>query len=164
MLRSVYAPTADGWKPPVSIRGPIDNEELVQGARRGIAGQLRIGERSAKGRGVRVGIVMDKEKAPLSVSLRFETVGVRRVPVGRMVESAPPVREDDGVMIVPVMGITEIRLTPKEELHVRRAAKMRERQQTTLHRRHRATAEQRPTTGKPLTEAKAATNIEDNQR
>ena len=113
---------------------------------------------------MRVGIVMDKEKAPLPVSLRFEAVRVRRVPVGHVVENAPPVREEDGVMIVPIMRITEIGLTLKEELHVRRAAEVHERQQTVLHRRHCAEAERRPMTGKPVTETKAATNIEDNQR
>lgn len=126
--------------------------------------QLRIGKRRVKGRGVRVGMVIDKEKAPPPVSLRFEPVRVQRVPVGRMVENAPSVREEDGVMIIPITGITEIGLTLKEELHARRVAEVREHRQTLLHQRHCANAERRPMTGKPLTEIKAATNIKDNQR
>jgi len=84
---------------------------------------------------VRVGIVMDKEKAPLPVSLRFEPVEVQRVLVGHMVESATPVREEDSVIIISIMGFTEIGLMLKQELHVRRVAETREHQQTALHRR-----------------------------
>lgn len=123
---------ADGQKPPISIPGPIDNEEPVQGARNGVAEQPRIGKRSVKGRSVRVGNMTDKEKASLPVSLRLEPVEVQRVLVGHRVESATPMRDKDGVTIVSIMSSAEIGLTLKQEPHVRHVAETREHKQTVL--------------------------------
>lgn len=57
--------------------------------------------------------------------LKHESVDVQRVAVGREVASAPPVRTEDGVTIVPVLEerlIIEKRLVLKEELHIRRSS------------------------------------------
>ncbi len=121
-------------------------------------------KRTVEGEGVRVRIATDKEEAPPHVTLPFEPVKVQRVSVGRMVESAPPVREEGGIAIVPSMGVTETRLMPQGVSHVRRVAKTREHQQTIPLRRQCAEAERLPAKGKPLTEARTATSIEDNQR
>jgi len=56
---------------------------------------------------------------------------VEHVPIGRMVETAPPVREEDGVTVIPVIEevvVTETRLVLREELHVRRIPGTREHQ------------------------------------
>lgn len=53
--------------------------------------------------------------------LRNDEVVVRHVPVDRVVEQVPPVREEEGVLIVPVVEERlEVRtvLVLKEELHV----------------------------------------------
>jgi uncharacterized protein (TIGR02271 family) len=50
-------------------------------------------------------------------------VEVERVPVGREVESVPPVREDGDTMIIPVVEeilVVEKRLLLKEEVHLKR--------------------------------------------
>jgi len=132
-----------------------------------IAERLRIGKRVVEGEGVRVRVVTDEEAAPANVTLRSERIEVERVPVGRMVESAPPVREENGVTIIPVMEevvVTETRLVLKEELHIRRVAETREHQQTVLLRRQRAEVERLPATGKPITDTKAPTPTEENPR
>ncbi len=75
---------------------------------------------------MRVHVVTDEEATPANVTLRSERVEVERVPLGRVVESAPPVREENGVTIIPVMEevvVTETRLVLKEELHIRRDAR-----------------------------------------
>ena len=71
-----------------------------------IAERLRVEKRVVEGEGVRVHVVTDEEEIPASVTLRSERIEVERVPVGRMVESAPPVREENGVTIIPVMEAT----------------------------------------------------------
>ncbi|UVF20697.1 YsnF/AvaK domain-containing protein [Microvirga terrae] len=55
-----------------------------------------------------------------------EIVEVTRVPIDRMVESAPEIRTEGDVTIVPVLEevlVVEKRLVLKEELHIRRSAK-----------------------------------------
>ena len=49
------------------------------------------------------------------------TSNVERVPVGRPVETAPPVREEDGVLIVPVLEerlVVTTQLVLKEEIRI----------------------------------------------
>jgi len=55
--------------------------------------------------------------------LRSDTVEIERVPVGRVVETAPEPREEDGVLIVPVVEeelVLRTRLVLREEVHIRR--------------------------------------------
>jgi len=96
--------------------------------------------------------------------LRIE---VEHVLVGRRVGRALPVREENGVTIIPIMEevvVTETRLMLKEELHVRRVVKTREHQQTVLLRRQRAEVERLPATGRPVSNVADATSIEEDQR
>ncbi len=132
-----------------------------------IAEHLRIEKRLVEGEGVRVHVVTDEEEASANVTLRTERIEVEHVPIGRVVESAPPVREEDGVTIIPIMEevvVTETRLVLKEELHIRRVAETREHQQTVLLRRQRAEVERLPATGKPITATTPATSIKEDQR
>jgi uncharacterized protein (TIGR02271 family) len=60
------------------------------------------------------------------VDLHQEEVKVERVPVGTVVETAPPVREEDGVLIVPVLEeqlVIQTRLILKEELRITRTSR-----------------------------------------
>jgi uncharacterized protein (TIGR02271 family) len=66
------------------------------------------------------------------------SVEVKRVPIGRVIDSIPPVKEDAGVTIIPVVEetvIVERRLVLKEEVHVRRL-QTTERYQETVQLRH----------------------------
>lgn len=156
---------------PASIPDPIDVAQPIMDARSEVISvvveQLRVEKRTVEGEGMRVRVVTDEEEAPANVTLRSERIEVERIPIGRVVESAPPVREEDGVTIIPVMEevvVTETRLVLKEELHVRRIAETREHQQTVLLRRQRAEVERLPATGKPLADTENPTRTEDNQR
>lgn len=132
-----------------------------------IAERLRVGKRVVEGEGVRVRVVTDEAAALASVTLRSERIEVERVAVGRVVEGAPPVREENGVTIIPVMeevAVTATRLVLKEELHVRRVADTREHQETVLLRRQRAEVERLPATGKPVADAATSTPTKENPR
>jgi uncharacterized protein (TIGR02271 family) len=72
---------------------------------------------------VRVATVTETRDQVVTEPLAHERIEVEHVPVGRFVGSAPPVREDGDVTIMPVMEevmVVERRLFLKEEVHVRR--------------------------------------------
>lgn len=115
-MSAPFLPSGDASLPmadsdPDHIPGPIGVGQPVVAARSDVISvvveQLRIGKRTVEGEGVRVRIATDKEEAPPHVTLPFEPVKVQHILVGRMVESAPPVREEGGMAIVLIMGVTE---------------------------------------------------------
>ena len=72
---------------------------------------------------VRVQTVTDTVEELARADMQRETVEVTRVPVDKMVSTAPEVRIDGDVTIVPVLEevlVVEKRLVLKEELHIRR--------------------------------------------
>jgi Domain of unknown function (DUF2382) len=67
--------------------------------------------------------VTDTVEELARADMQRETVEVTRVPVDKMVETAPEIRTEDDVTIVPVLEevlVVEKRLVLKEELHIRR--------------------------------------------
>jgi len=82
-----------------------------------------VGKRQVVTGRVRVQTVTDTIKEVARADVQQETVEVTRVPVDRMVESAPEIRTEGDVTIVPVLEevlVVEKRLVLKEELHIRR--------------------------------------------
>jgi uncharacterized protein (TIGR02271 family) len=72
---------------------------------------------------VRIRTRVEEAEETVRGTLDEEVVEVERVPVDRIVEAAPAVRQDGDVTIIPVMEevlVVEKRLVLKEELHVRR--------------------------------------------
>lgn len=70
--------------------------------------------------------------------LRDEELEIERIPVGREISEAPPTREQDDVLIVPVVVeelVVRTRLVLKEELHIRRVGRTRPERQTVRLRR-----------------------------
>jgi uncharacterized protein (TIGR02271 family) len=66
---------------------------------------------------------IETRDAVVERELRDETVHIERVPIGREIETAPEVREENGVLIVPVVEeelVVSTRLILKEELRVHR--------------------------------------------
>jgi stress response protein YsnF len=72
---------------------------------------------------VRVQTVTDTVEELAHADVQRETVEVTREPIDRMVETAPEIRTEDDVTIVPVLEevlVVEKRLVLKEKLHIRR--------------------------------------------
>jgi uncharacterized protein (TIGR02271 family) len=72
---------------------------------------------------VRVQTIIDTVEELARSDVQRETVEVTRVPVDRMVETAPEIRTEGEVTILPVVEevlVVEKRLLLKEELHIRR--------------------------------------------
>nr|WP_294506259.1 DUF2382 domain-containing protein [uncultured Rhodopila sp.] len=98
---------------------------------------IAISRRRVETAVVRVATVIPTRGQVVDEPLVRERIEIEHVPVGRFVESAPPVREDGDVTIVPVMEevmVVERRLFLKEEVHVRRV-RITERHTETAHLR-----------------------------
>ena len=91
--------------------------------------------------GKRVRVVTDTVDATAPVELADETVEIERHPVGREIDAVPPVREEDGVTIVPVVeerAVIVMKLFLTEEIHIRRTRSTRQVEVPVTLRRQRA--------------------------
>jgi len=82
------------------------------------------------------------------------SIEVNRIPVGRLVDAMPPIREDGDVTIVPIVEetvVVERRLMLKEELHIRRV-KTTERYQETVKLRYQTAEVTRTPAQKPASD------------
>src|SRR5215469_4480517 len=79
---------------------------------------------------------------------------VNRVPIGRLVDAMPPIKEEGDLTIVPIVEetvVVERRLMLKEELHIRRV-QTSERYQQTVQLRYQTAEVTRTPAQKPATE------------
>lgn len=128
-LYHLRVPLVDlGLEPPDQTRFslPVIQEELEVGRRVVETGRVRIAKS-----------VTEKVET-VDQPLLHEHVEIDRVPVGRVVEAAPPIRYEDDTMIIPLVEevlVVEKRLVLREELRVRRRQDIVHRpQQITLRR------------------------------
>ena len=106
--------------------------------------QLEVGKREVERGRVIVRTRVDTREEIAEAALRQEEVSVERVPVGRPVEAAPPVREEDGVLIVPVLEerlVVTTRLVLKEEVRITRKSRTETVRQPVTLRSERAEVE-----------------------
>src|SRR5690349_21086256 len=88
--------------------------------------RVTMDKRSVETGRVRIRTVVDEKLARVSEELERDDVTIERVPVNREVTQVPPIREEDGVLIVPLLEevvVVEKRLVLKEELRVTRMRK-----------------------------------------
>ncbi len=97
---------------------PVDGQTLELKAE-----TLIVTKRTVTGATVRVSTVTREVEQAVDERLDHELVDVERVPIGRVVETIPEIREEDGVTIVPVVEevvVVERRLVLKEEVRITR--------------------------------------------
>lgn len=90
---------------------PLVEESVMVGKRQVVTGR------------VRVRTITDTSEELARAAVQREDVEVTRVPIDRAVETAPEIRTEGDVTIVPVLEevlVIEKRLVLKEELHIRR--------------------------------------------
>ncbi|MGI4881323.1 MAG: DUF2382 domain-containing protein [Janthinobacterium lividum] len=97
------------------VAGPTESLQLVEEV-------LRLDKNVRETGRVRVRTVVDEEPVVLSATLSGNYVTIDRVAVNRIVDAVPPVREVDGVTIIPVVEerlrvVRELVLV--EEVHMR---------------------------------------------
>jgi stress response protein YsnF len=84
---------------------------------------VTVGKRQVVTGHVRVRTVTDTVEELAHAAVQREDVEVTRVPIDKVVETAPEIRTEGDVTIVPVLEevlVVEKRLVLKEELHIRR--------------------------------------------
>ncbi|HEX2528000.1 MAG TPA: YsnF/AvaK domain-containing protein [Geminicoccus sp.] len=85
--------------------------------------RLRVEKRSAEFGRARIEIAVETRQELVDVLLHEEEIRVDRTNIGRFVDEVPPIREEDGVLVVPVVEeqlVVETRLVLKEELRISR--------------------------------------------
>ncbi len=90
---------------------------------------------------VRVETTTRTREALVDEPVVHERVEIERIPVGRVVDAAPPVREEDGTTIIPVIEeiiVVERRLVLKEEIHLRRVRVTAQHRETVVLREQEA--------------------------
>src|SRR4051794_3168630 len=83
--------------------------------------QLEVGTREVDRGRVRIRTKVDTREELVEAALRQDDVAVERVPIGRLLDAVPAVREEDGVLIVPVLEerlVVTKQLFLKEEVRV----------------------------------------------
>ena len=88
--------------------------------------QLEIGKREVERGRVVVRTRVEERDEVAEIELQQEDVSVERVPRGVPVETLPAVREEDGVLIIPVVEeqlVVTTRLILKEEIRITRRSR-----------------------------------------
>lgn len=99
---------------------------------------------------VRVRTLVDEQETLVRETLTHAEVEVERVPIDRVVETVPPVREEDGVTIIPVVRevlVVQKQLILAEEVRLRRVTRTEEHAEPVLLRTQRATVEREEMSG-----------------
>ena len=120
------------------VRIPLVEERLVTSKR-----EVETGR-------VRVRTLVEENETLVRETLRHASVEVERVPVEREVDAIPPVREEDGVTIIPVVRevlVVQKKLVLTEEIRLRRHTRIEEHAQPVLLKTQRAVIERDESSG-----------------
>jgi uncharacterized protein (TIGR02271 family) len=114
--------------------------------------ELKVDTREVQTGRVSVRTVTEHVEEIARVALATSEAEITRVPVGREVAEAPPVRQDGDVLVIPVLeevAVIERRLVLREEVRIRmRSATDTVEVPVTLRRQH-ATVERQPADPNP---------------
>ncbi|MDQ3253503.1 MAG: YsnF/AvaK domain-containing protein [Acidobacteriota bacterium] len=117
------------------------NEQLVVPI---LEEELTVEKRRVERGGVRIVKTVIERTETIDLPLMEEQTEVERVAINRIVETAPPVRYEGDVMIVPLLEeviVTEKRLMLREELRIRKRQFETHKPQEVIVRREEATIE-----------------------
>lgn len=118
--------------------------------------RVRIDKTSVDGDRIRVSTRTEIIEEVLRETLRGDAVGVSRLPVDRVIaegETAPQVRTEGGVTIIPVLEevlVVEKRLVLREEIHIRQTTSGEDVEVPVTLRKQAAVVEHLDPDGQPL--------------
>ena len=119
----------DQERQPEDLRLPLHAEEVS------------VFRREIKKANVQIALVTGTREQLIDEELTHVRVEIERVPIGRTVEVAPPIRHEEDITIIPVVEevvIVERRLVLKEEVRVRRVSTKEQHQETVVLRQQEA--------------------------
>ena len=114
--------------------------------------RVTVGKQEVETGRVQVFTRVEEHQEKVREALRHDDVVVERVPVGRVVDSAPSPRQEGDRLVIPVVEevlVVEKRLVLKEEIHIIRTSRIEQfEQDVTLRAMH---ADVQRTTATPKT-------------
>jgi stress response protein YsnF len=126
----------DQERQPEDLRIPLHAEEVS------------VFRREIKKANVQIALVTGTREQLIDEELTHVRVEIERVPIGRTVEVAPPIRHEEDITIIPVVEevvVVERRLVLKEEIRVSRVStKERHREIVVLRQQEAAVTRERP--------------------
>ena len=111
------------------------------------AEEVAVSKRAVETGRVQVARVTHEREQLIDEMLAHETAEISRVRVGQQVEAIPAVREEDGVIIIPIVEevlVVERRLFVKEEVRIRRVRTMEKHQESVTLRYQEAVVRRTP--------------------
>jgi stress response protein YsnF len=102
---------------------------------------ISISRREIEKANVQIALVTGTREQLINEELTHVHVEIERAPIGRIVEAAPPIRQQGDITIIPVLEevvVVERRLVLKEEVRVRRVSTKEQHQETVLLRQQEA--------------------------
>ena len=117
-----------------------------------LAEELTVTKKKVDTGHVRVNTVTREHEELVDELLAHEKVEVERIAVGKPIESAPPVREEGDMIVIPVVEeilIVERRLILKEEVHIRRVRGTERHQERVILRKQEAVIARIPAETQP---------------
>ena len=90
---------------------PVVEEELVAGAREVKTGSVRVSKH------------VEEVRKLVTAPAVHDVVEVNRIPVNRVIDSIPQMRQEGDILVIPVVEeelVIQKRLVLKEEIHIRR--------------------------------------------
>jgi len=94
---------------------------------------VRVERHPVEGARVRIDTHVKERNAVIDEMLRSEDVVVERVPIGAIIETAPPARQEGDTLIIPLVEeevFVKRRLVLREELHVTKRSTTRHHRST----------------------------------
>jgi stress response protein YsnF len=126
----------DQERQPEDLRIPLHAEEVS------------VSRREIKMANVQIALVTGTREQLIDEELTHVRVEIERVPIGRTVEVAPPIRHEEDITIIPVVEevvVVERRLVLKEEIRVWRVStKVRHQETVVLRQQEAVVTRERP--------------------
>lgn len=119
----------DQKRKPQDLHVPLHEEEIS------------VSRREIKKANVQVALVTGTREQLIDEELTQVRVEIERVPIDRVVDVVPPIRQEGDITIIPVVEeivVVERRLVLKEEVRVRRVSTKEQHQETVVLRQQEA--------------------------
>jgi len=119
----------DQQRKPQDLHVPLHEEEIS------------VSRREIKKANVQVALVTGTREQLIDEELTQVRVEIERVPIDRVVDVVPPIRQEGDITIIPVVEeivVVERRLVLKEEVRVRRVSTKEQHQETLVLRQQEA--------------------------
>ena len=112
-----------------------------------LAEEIAVSKQVVETGRVQVARVTHEREQLIDELLTHETVEIDRTPIGRQVDSMPPIREEGDTVVIPIIEevlVIERRLLLKEEVRVRRVRSTERHQESVTLRHHEAVVTRLP--------------------